>query len=184
MIRATAVLACVLGACQDPAAGTFVGNPDMTARIADNPVQRAESGIFDALEVHFTDCDDTIVPLGHTVFTFDGPDAEEVVDIPAGVHCGLFFVVDDFVVTFEEQGAGITVIADDFDLAIPAEFAARDGGHYVLQFGDEAWLSEVASLAGPGENRLDGSNPALDQAFFDGLVRGSTVLNAGPGDTD
>ena len=38
------------------------------------------------------------------MFTFEGPDAEEVVDIPAGVHCGLFFVVDDFVVTFEEQG--------------------------------------------------------------------------------
>ena len=47
----------------------------------------------------------------------------------------------------------------------------------VLQFGDEAWLAEVAALAPSGETRLGKDHPALTRAFFAGLWEGSEVLS-------
>jgi hypothetical protein len=187
MIR-TAALVCALavGGCPNPS-GTFVGNPSadpsLRARLADNPAQRARGGVLEAAGIGVPGCNDSLYGLGHTTLTFEGPDSVESLEIRAGPQCGLFFAILRFEVSFEEDGVETSVVATDFDLEIPAEFTAREGGSYVLRFGDEAWLAEVAEHAEPGENRLDGSNPALEAAFFDGLIDGSTVLNAGLGDT-
>jgi hypothetical protein len=175
----TATLWVLMGvACQGPASGTFVGNPEMSARLADNLEQRPVRGVFEALEVHFQDCDDAYQLLGPTTFTFDGPNAHEAFQIPTGERCGLFFPVDWFEVQFEEKGALTTIMADDFDLAIPAEFVVRENDEIVLRFGDNEWLAQVASkLPHTGEILLDGSYPELEAAFFDGLVYGSAVLD-------
>lgn len=157
--------------------GTFVGNPSLTARIADNPVQRVASGRFDALEVHVTGCDDPVIPLGPTRLTFDGPDSIDVVPLPLGEHCGMFFVVDQFTVEVRDSERTFRIVADDFDLAVPDSFVARRDGHVVLRFGNESWLAKVATLAPDGETRLGKDVPALTQAFFAGLWEGSEVLS-------
>lgn len=163
-----------------PPSGTFVGNPTMSARLADNPVQQAAGGWLEARELHFVGTDDALTALGPTHFTFEGPEAEESIQVPEGDHSGLFLVIDTFEVRFEEDGALTTLIADDFDLRLPATFATRRGRAYELRFGDEDWLARIAELTAPGEIRLDGSDAELNAAFFGGLIEGSTVLNAGP----
>ena len=172
-----------LSACQNPASGTFVGNPSMSARLVDNVVQRAQGGRFEALEIHLTGCGVDYVPLGPTVLTFDGPSSEQEIDLMLGDHCGLFFVVDQFTVEFtDDDGPTTTVIADDFDLTVPSEIAARGQERFVLRFGDIAWLADVAALAPPGEATLVTSDPDLASAFFGGLEAGSTVENTALGD--
>ncbi|MEQ1507274.1 MAG: hypothetical protein ABMB14_33910, partial [Myxococcota bacterium] len=161
-------------------AGTFVGNPNLTARLADNDAQTAVGGSFQALEVHLTDCDVPYVPLGPTTLEFHGATTSDALALVPGDHCGLFFVVDRFVVEFRDGGEDIIVIADNFDLTVAAGFSAELGDLFQLRFGDEAWLAEVGALAGPGESILNGEDPALDAAFYDGLTRGSTVLQIDP----
>ena len=48
MIALFTLAACV---APEPRPGTFVGNPSLTARIADNAIQQVSSGQFEALEV-------------------------------------------------------------------------------------------------------------------------------------
>lgn len=180
MTRCFLVLgACLAGACASPAPlpGTFVGNPSLQARIADNAVQQVTSGVFEALEVHTRGCDDTIEQLGPTVLRFEGAASEDRVTLPIGEHCALFFVVDQFVVRFDDGGAPITLVADDFDLSIASEFVARRGEDVVLRFGDRTWLAELAALAPPGETRLGADHPALTRTFFHGLFEGSEIGN-------
>jgi hypothetical protein len=155
-------------------------NAAPVARLADNPVQQAAGGRLEAIELHFVGTDDSLTALGPTTFTFEGPEAEESIRVPMGDHSGLFLVVDTFEVRFEEDGALTTVIASDFDLLLPATFATRRGRAYELRFGDEDWLARIADLTEPGEIRLDGTDAELESAFFDGLIEGSTVLDAGP----
>ncbi|MEN0068139.1 MAG: hypothetical protein AAGA48_38800 [Myxococcota bacterium] len=172
--------ALLLASCttsSDPHSGTFVGNPSLTARIADNPVQSVLSGQLDLLESHVTDCESTATPLGPRQLRFNGPSSAESIDLPVGDHCGLFFVVDLFTVTFEDEGTPITIVADDFDLSIPSTFVARDGNQAILRLGDERWLAEVATLAPSGETRLSRGTSPLADAFFEGLFDGSTVLS-------
>ena len=156
--------------------GTFVGNPSLQARIADNAEQRVTSGLLEALEVHVTSCEDAPKPLGPTHFKFVGASAEETVPLPVGEHCGLFFVVDLFTVNFEDEGELVTIVADDFDIEIPATFAASTDQQYVLRLGDEAWLADVAALAQPGVNRLGPDVPELSRVFYNGLIEGSDIL--------
>ena len=59
-----------------------------------------------------------------------------------------------FIVSIDDAGRDITIVADDFDLAVPSAFVVRDDEQVVLQFGDEGWLAEVADLAPAGETRL------------------------------
>ncbi|MEM6925857.1 MAG: hypothetical protein AAF602_02925 [Myxococcota bacterium] len=165
-------------ACSDaPPTGTFVGNPSLSARIADNLVQQVTSGRLEALEIHVTECEAPPTPLGPRVLEFDGPASTETLPLPVGDHCGLFVVVDLFTVAFEDDGTPITIVADDFDLEVPAAFAATQGEAFVLRLGDEAWLAEVAALAPSGETQLPRGPSALGDAFFGGLVQGSTVLS-------
>lgn len=178
MTRLTLLLGLVC-ACSAPSPrpGTFVGNPTMSARIVDNDIQRVASGRLDALEVHVTGCEGTPVSLGMTVLEFDGANSTDRVPLPVGRHCGLFFVVDQFVVEFDDVGRSVTIVADDFDLGVPSEFVARQNDHVILEFGDEQWLADVAALAPAGETRLGAKVPALTQAFFAGLWAGSEVGN-------
>jgi len=172
------VLAVALAACSPPPpSGTFVGNPSLAARIADNPVQQATGGELEALEIHVTDCNDAPTPLGPTVLHFDGPESEEVLPLPVGEQCALWVVVDLFTVRFEDDGVPITIVADDFDISIPAEFAPAEGDRFVLRLGDEDWLAEVAALVPPGETRLERGSSPLNDAFYGGLIEGSAVLS-------
>ncbi len=176
----------LLPGCQNPAAGTFVGNPTMSARLAEAPELPVLDGLLVALEVLLGDCDGVgDVPLGARTLTFDGPFSEQDLQIPTGTHCGVFFVMDGFTIRFDEGDAEpTTVIADDFDLWIETRFESRDDSRHAVQFGDAAWLEAVAAAAEPGENLVDGSNPALDEAFFGGLERGSGVDPAGDAPTE
>lgn len=178
MIRLIALLGAVAcAASEGDRPGTFVGNPSLTARIVDNALQRVSSGLFEALEVHVTDCDEPTIPLGPTVLRFEGAESHDVVPLPLGEHCGMFFVVDRFTVAFEDGDRSITIVADDFDLAVPSEFVVTREGQVVLQFGNDAWLAEVAAHAPDGETRLGKHHPALTRAFFAGLWEGSQVLS-------
>ena len=170
--RPLTLLLC-LAACKAPAEGTFVGNPSMQARVAEAPTVAVLDGLLEAPEVLLGDCDGVgDVPLGERVLTFDGPLSDEVLEIPTGSHCGVFFVMDFFTVRLEAGGTEPLIIeADDFDLWVPTRFSADPGGSYTLRFGDPAWMEALAAAAVPGVNAVDGSNPALDAAFFGGLTR-------------
>ena len=181
--RPLVLLVLLAGACEapEPRPGTFVGNPSLTAglsvRIADNEVQQVVRGVFEAVGVDMRGCEEAIEPLGRVVLRFEGPNSVDVVPMDVGEHCGLFFAVDQFTVTFDDGGQPITIIADDFDLSIDSRFVARRGDEVVLRFGDEAWLADVAALAPRGETRLGADHPALTRAFFEGLHEGSEILN-------
>ncbi|MCA9490605.1 MAG: hypothetical protein KC621_11810 [Myxococcales bacterium] len=171
LLPTTAALLGLL-ACRDPAAGTFVGNPTMTARMA----EPAEVGVVDgeliALEMLLGDCDQVgDVPLGSRTFTFDGAESREALQIPADEHCGVFLVVDLMrVVVDDGQGGERELIADDFDLWVPTTFLARANGRFRLRFGDDAWLSDVVALTEPGTHSVNGE-ASLATAFFEGLDR-------------
>lgn len=176
-----------LVACRDPdpRPGTFVGNPELTARVRQTPVVRVVDGALDALEVLLGDCDGVgDVPLGPELLRFDGPVSEEILQIPAGTHCGVFFAVDDFTLRLDEGADEPTVlVADDFDLWVPTRFAARRDERYTVTFGSDEWLEQVAALAGPGENDVHG-DPELEAAFFGGLEGSDVGDEAAAGATD
>lgn len=77
--------------------------------------------------------------------------------------------------TFDEGADRTTLVADDFDLEIPATFSTRRGHAYTLRFGDADWLARIAELTEPGEVRV-ADDPDVQAAFFDGLVGGTEVL--------
>lgn len=186
-------LAAWLLACRDPAPrpGTFVGNPELVARLAqppptgDSPTDPGAVEVIDGLlaapEVLLGDCDQVgDVPLGERILSFDGPLSDDVLQIPTGTHCGVYFVVDGFTIRLDE-GDGeepTTVIADDFDLWIDTRFEAENDTRHTLRFGDEQWLADVALAAGPGENLVTEESPALYEAFFGGLRQGSAIDEA------
>jgi hypothetical protein len=165
-----------------PDSGTFVGNPSltptMTARLADNDVQHADRGVLEAFEVFLTDCEQTVsdIPLGGRTLIFEGAESTDIIELEPQERCGLWLVVFQFEVTWDEDGVLTTVVADNFDLAVAPGFTAEEGGRYRLRLGDEAWLADVAALAPQGQTTiLNGTDPALDDAFYEGLVRGSDV---------
>jgi hypothetical protein len=130
-------------------------------------------GVLVAPEVLVGGCDGIgDVPVAGGTFAFDGPLSDELLQIPVGTHCGLFFVVDGFTLRLDEGAAEpTTVIADDFDLWVRTRFASEAHSRHTVVFGDEAWLAGVAAAAERGEIEVSGSNPALDEAFFAGLER-------------
>lgn len=170
-------------AAPEPAQGTFVGNPTLSGRLAESQAHPVIDGLLVAPEVLLGDCDGVgDVALGSRSLAFTGPLSDEVLQIPTGDHCGVFFVVTEFIIRIDEGGpVPTTVIAQDFDLWVQTRFEAREGGEYEVRFGDPAWLEAVAAAAEPGENRVDADHPALYEAFFDGLG-GSSVEAGDPGE--
>jgi len=187
-LLSVALVAAALVACkQDPASSTFVGNPTMRARIADNDTQEVISGEMDALEVLLATCAQREggggnEPLGPMRLSFEGDTATEPIELVPGDHCGLWFVVKDFVFTYEDDGLETTVRVDNFDLYLDIPFAAERDGSYELRFGGDTWLADLAELVDPGSEVViyerDGTE--LADLFFDGLIEDSTVTRISP----
>lgn len=160
-----------LAACRDPAAGTFVGNPTMSARMAEPAQVDVSDGELVALEMLLGDCDQVgDVPLGSRTFTFDGAQSRETLQIPADEYCGVFLVVDLMRVVVDDGEGERELIADDFDLWVPTSFLAEANGRFRLRFGDEDWLREVVTLTDPGTYAVNGE-ATLSTAFYAGLDR-------------
>jgi hypothetical protein len=114
---------------------------------------------------------------------FDGTRAEEALQVPEGRHCGVSLQAERFSIRLDEgDPVATTVLAEGFELSVAARFDARGATRHVLRFGDPDWVALLAEIAGPGENVVDGSDPALDAVFFDGLAR-SSVEDADPSAT-
>lgn len=171
-----------LSACKDPAQGTFIGNPSLTARYVESELQQSRGGRLRA-DVVLQGCEgDEDRPLGAQLFDFQGDRATSAIQIPAGEHCGLAMRVEEFLVRFDGGDPNPTsVLATDFDLTVPGSFAATGGDAFTLRLGDAAWLSAMAETSAFGDNVLDGSNPALEAAFFEGLGRSGIELEQAAG---
>ena len=162
---------CVLGfsaACNRPAEGTFVGNPNLTAGYSDNEVQRGLGGRLEAEEVRLLGCvgeDD--VSLNDHAFTFDGTDSPDFLQLPQGSFCGVRVVVRELAVRFDEGGPeSTTVIGSGFEVVVHDKLRAREGQLYRLSLANAAWLQLLADATEPGENIADAANPDLVDAFY------------------
>lgn len=186
--RTLALVPALVGlcACHGPASGTFVGNPSMTARIADNDVQQARGGHLEVSDAALIDCEEgDDVSLGGWTFRFAGAGSADVVQLPDARRCGLSLHVDELQIRFDEGDAQTTtLIASEFELALPERFQTEPGGRYMLRLGDAAWLAGISALASPGEVHISEAAPELQAAFFDGLQQGSGVESGGAPESD
>ncbi|MCB9679585.1 MAG: hypothetical protein H6737_31050 [Alphaproteobacteria bacterium] len=165
-------------ACTRPAEGTFVGNPELTARYRSSETRIARGGRLVAPESFLLECDgEGDTALGSASFEFRGERSDDFVQIPEGSYCGVFFVVQELTVEFDDGGAALTsVTARDFDLVVPADIQVGPGDTFLLDLADDTWLDALAQYAIAGANEVEG-DPDLADAFFGGLEE-STVADA------
>jgi hypothetical protein len=172
-------------ACKDPAQGTFVGNPTLRARYLDNEVQVGIGGELVTLETALEPCDGATVSLGPQTFPFDGTEAVLDLELPGEALCGILVVVKDLTIEAEDDGVRKGVTGQDFDLSVPTSAIPADATTLQLTLGDDAWLSGFLPLAPAGDTLLNSqADPALVEAFFDGLDQGSSfeAIHVGEGD--
>lgn len=169
------VVLTVLAGCKDPASGTFVGNPTLRARYVDNDVQVGLGGELVTLETAVEPCSGSTVDLGPRTFTFDGTEATIELELPDEELCGLLVVVKTLTIEADDGGTVKEVTGQDFDLSVPSDAIPAGETSLELRLGDEDWLPAFLPQAPEGSTLLnDESDPALYDAFFDGLDAGST----------
>ncbi len=160
----------MLAACQNPASGTFVGNPTLTARIAEPPDVPVLDALLVAPVVALTGCDGADdLSLEGRAFRFVGATSDDALQIPAGAHCGVSLSVETLAIRLDGgEPTATTIVARGFELSVPGAIRARGDSVLTLRLGDASWLEAVVAAAEPGENEVDG-DPALAEAFFSGL---------------
>lgn len=165
----------LLAACGDPVDGTFVGNPSLQARYIDNADQVAAGGRLVTTSTAMEPCSAATIGLGPQEFTFQGDSASITIDLPEVELCGIRMAVTELAVSVEDQGVAKTVVGQDFDLWVPASAIPAGSERLELLLGDEGWLPGFLPSAPAGETLLNSeADPALVQAFFDGLDEGSS----------
>lgn len=177
-----------LSACapDDPAEGTFIGNPSLTARVIDNAVQVNQGGSLNAENLLIRGCTGADAILDATSFTFDGALSFDAAAIPEGCYSGIHMPIAQLTLEFDDGADAYSITGHDIDFAIDGSIDAAGTSVHVIALGDEDWLGELAALAEPGHTDANADEPALRDAFVAGLLR-STLETRGatpPGDTD
>jgi hypothetical protein len=174
-MRRALLLALAVVGCKDPAEGTFVGNPTLRARYVDNPDQVGVGGELVTLATAVEPCSAPTVALGAKTFDFEGTEAVIELELPDDDLCGILIVVKELAIVVDDQGVLKTVVGQDFDLSVPAEAIPAGATSLELRLGDDTWLPSFVPLASAGVTTLNAeADPALVNAFFDGLDAGSS----------
>lgn len=177
MTRSLAICALLMmGACTGPSEGTFIGNPSLTAAIAPADTQLVRSGRLVASEVFLRPCGTGDVALGAVTWQFDGFQSNDRVQFEPGTYCETFLIVQELTVRFDDGGTEVrSVTAGGFDITIPGDLTAAEGDRFELLLASAGWLDRLAAVTEPGDSLLDGTNPDLESAFYEGLQEESSV---------
>lgn len=166
-----------LFACAEdlPTEGTFVGNPPhLSARYVDNPGQVGLGGELVTSGTAIEPCSGDTINLGVQTFTFVGNEATLEVDLPDEDVCGIRINAVTLAIEVDDVGVQKRVVGQDFDLVVDSQ-GIPAGENLVLELGDADWLPGFLPLAPAGETLLNSqSDPALRDAFFDGLEQDSS----------
>lgn len=173
-------LALTLFACNpdEPVEGTFIGNPSLTARVVDTPDQVATGGVLETEGLYIRGCDGADVQLDPSEFVFDGALSFDSQALPEGAYCGIFVPIGQLTLEFDDLGDSYAITGHDIDFELEGQIDASDESVHVIALGDEALLGELAALAEPGSTDANQQEPALRQAFIDGLERSSIEIGS------